>query len=163
MRFQRSLFPRCAASPPSRRFVLPQPGHLLRPMALVFWIQKLTGRFGGRCWNCCFSIFISWYGDVWIITNQSASLKLQGYFMGSSTSSLRVRMPWIHAMIPTVLVLKPRIWFHCRIGLGSFGLPCWEAQKRCWKPHDICQWHISRSNLGSIIICFIFLFCMTKN
>lgn len=45
-------------------------------MALVFWIQKLKGRFGG-CWNCCFCVFISWYGDVWIITNQSASLKLQ--------------------------------------------------------------------------------------
>lgn len=106
-------------------------------MALVFWIQKLKGPFLGWYWNCCFSVFISWHGDVWIITSQSASLKLQGYFMGSSTSSRRVRMPWIHAMIPTVPVVKPRIWFHCRIGLGSFGLPRWGAQKCCWKPRLI--------------------------
>ena len=48
--------PRCARSLPSWRFLLLQPGHLLRPMALVVLMQKLKGLFLVRCWNC-FSAF----------------------------------------------------------------------------------------------------------
>ena len=92
---QRSRLPRCARSLPSWRFLLLQPGHLLRPMALVFFDAEAQRSISCKMLELFFSVFhimalrCSHYKSVWMI-------KLAGYCMGSSTTSPTVRMPWIH-------------------------------------------------------------------